>query len=264
MGRLTNEERILRHFKQPEPANIASSNGEILVLPNHSGDHSAGLVLKTPVKDTDIVNKTYVDTNFVKLSPSSSQTITGGTIFGNTSIDPDAYTNKIIIGNIADGSGWAANGVAFGTNPGAYGAVAATLGYLYLAMQNGAESSMRSVLVHNGVTGKTNLPAGNVGINTWGPDKSLEINSASGACLRLTYNDDDGSATNYTDFSVSSAGALTITPSGSGLTLAANKSLSTSGAVVLSGLSTGAGAPATILTNFNLYVDTNTGIVYCN
>jgi hypothetical protein len=34
------------------------------------------------------------------------------------------------------------------------------------------------------------------------------------------------------------------------------------GNVKMQGLSSGAGAPATILTNFNLYVDTNTGIVY--
>ncbi|MFA6526226.1 MAG: hypothetical protein WCT26_02305, partial [Candidatus Buchananbacteria bacterium] len=40
---------------------------------------------------------------------------------------------------------------------------------------------------------------GKVGIGTTVPGKDLEINSATGANLRLTYNDADGSATNYAD-----------------------------------------------------------------
>ncbi|MFA6547902.1 MAG: hypothetical protein WCT11_03100 [Candidatus Magasanikbacteria bacterium] len=64
----------------------------------------------------------------------------------------------------------------------------------------------------------------NVGIGTTGPGKALEINSATGADLRLTYNDSDGSAANYTDFSVGSDGALTITPANSVATTFANGS----------------------------------------
>lgn len=37
-----------------------------MYLPNHSGDHSAGNVLKTPVNDSDIVNKKYVDDEVIK------------------------------------------------------------------------------------------------------------------------------------------------------------------------------------------------------
>lgn len=54
---------------------------------------------------------------------------------------------------------------------------------------------------------------GNIGIGTTVPDKTLEINSATGNNLRLTYNDADGSAVNYTDFVISNAGTLSITPS---------------------------------------------------
>jgi len=54
------------------------------------------------------------------------------------------------------------------------------------------------------------MPDGNVGIGTTAPDKALEINSATGANLRLTYNDADGSATYYTDFSTTSSGGLSI------------------------------------------------------
>ncbi|TSC88693.1 MAG: hypothetical protein G01um10145_860 [Microgenomates group bacterium Gr01-1014_5] len=62
--------------------------------------------------------------------------------------------------------------------------------------------------------------AGSVGIGTTAPDAALEINHATGDSLRLTYNDSNGTAANYTDFSLSSTGALTLT--GSAATLGAS------------------------------------------
>ncbi len=66
------------------------------------------------------------------------------------------------------------------------------------------------------------LTGGNVGIGTTVPDKPLEVNSATGAGIRITYNDADGSATNYSDFSVSSGGDLTIAPSGGDTNITGN------------------------------------------
>ena len=69
---------------------------------------------------------------------------------------------------------------------------------------------------------------GNVGIGTTTPDKALEINSATGANMRLTYNDADGSAANYADLSTSSIGGLTITSAGTNpKTLVVNNGSST-------------------------------------
>ncbi len=62
-------------------------------------------------------------------------------------------------------------------------------------------------------TGAT-ISGGNVGIGTIAPDKKLEVNLGTSDALRLTYNDSDGSAANYTDFNVSSVGSLTIAPTG--------------------------------------------------
>jgi hypothetical protein len=59
-----------------------------------------------------------------------------------------------------------------------------------------------------------------VGINCTAPDKQLEINSATGACLRLTYDDANGTAAYYSDFAVSAAGDLTVTPSGGSANIA--------------------------------------------
>jgi hypothetical protein len=60
------------------------------------------------------------------------------------------------------------------------------------------------------VKGNTGL----VGIGTTAPDAALEINHATGDSLRLTYNDSNGSAAEYADFSLSSSGDLTINPQG--------------------------------------------------
>jgi hypothetical protein len=68
--------------------------------------------------------------------------------------------------------------------------------------------------------------SGNVGIGTTAPLRRLDINEASGNCLRLIYNDADGSAANYADFLVSSSGDLTIDPSGDDILLLAGTNLS--------------------------------------
>ena len=54
----------------PKPS--STSFGDFIV-PNHSGDLSAGNALKTPVNDSDIVNKKYVDDNIVTPGGSNTQ-----------------------------------------------------------------------------------------------------------------------------------------------------------------------------------------------
>ena len=73
---------------------------------------------------------------------------------------------------------------------------------------------------------------GNLGLNKSSADKQVEINSATGDCLRLTYNTSSGTATNYADFLVSSGGNLTLTPSGSSTTI--SSALGVTGATTLS------------------------------
>ncbi len=58
------------------------------------------------------------------------------------------------------------------------------------------------------------VTTGSLGINSSSPSKQVEINSATGDCLRLTNNNSTGTALNYTDILVNSTGELTITPSG--------------------------------------------------
>lgn len=53
-----------------------------------------------------------------------------------------------------------------------------------------------------------------IGINKYNPNRQVDINSSTGECLRLSNNAPNGSAVNYTDFSVNSSGELIINPSG--------------------------------------------------
>ena len=49
----------------PKVSNIATGD---FIIPNHSGDLSAGDVLTTPLNDNDPVNKKYVDDNATSVS----------------------------------------------------------------------------------------------------------------------------------------------------------------------------------------------------
>ena len=94
-----------------------------------------------------------------------------------------------------------------------------------------------NILLHkdrsNNVTQINNInTTGNLGINTTSPSKQVEINSSTGDCLRLTYNDNNGSAINYTDFTISNSGNLILTPSGGDTTL--NSTLTISGITTFS------------------------------
>lgn len=80
-------------------------------------------------------------------------------------------------------------------------------------------SETKSAITNNtsgsGTTQMIITTASLFGFGTTGPEKKLDINSATGACLQLTYNDNNGSAANKVTFDVSSSGDLTVAPSGS-------------------------------------------------
>ncbi len=81
----------------------------------------------------------------------------------------------------------------------------------------GAAASNKAVILdaNKDFAGIRNVTTGgSLGINTSAPGKQLEINSATGDVLRMTYNDSDGSAVNYADMTISSDGKLTINSSG--------------------------------------------------
>ncbi len=72
--------------------------------------------------------------------------------------------------------------------------------------------------------------SGPVGINTTNPDRVLELNSATGQDLRLTYNDSDGNALTYADLNITSDGVLQLAPSGHVVEISDPSSLKITGA----------------------------------
>jgi len=72
--------KFLPKPKNPKLTPIGMIGNEPLILPNRSGDHSRGKVLSTPNADTDLVNKSYVDTQIAAVIPSGLIAIWTGTI----------------------------------------------------------------------------------------------------------------------------------------------------------------------------------------
>ena len=136
-----------------------------------------------------------------------------------------------------------------------------------------AAGSAPSILLNNATSVSSTLNVtGVVGIGTSAPDKKLEINSATGDCLRLTYNDSDGTATNYTDLLITSSGDLNITPSGGDVNLTSHNG-STTGLKLNGTLVTATAAelnfnststPGIAVANKTVVVDTNRNIVNLN
>ncbi|GEM_PF-1699816 len=112
--------------------------------------------------------------------------------------------------SVGDSIAWANGSVL--TNNGSLTILQAS-GGTDIDLRNGSGSS--NLYIDSNATG-------NIGIGTTGPDRALEINSATGNNLRLTYNDNNGSATNYADLLMSSGGDLTITPSGGDTNITGN------------------------------------------
>ena len=83
--------------------------------------------------------------NSIKLTTESYGVNVNGNFVADCSvtIDPDSYTNHFITGNIADGSGWGAYGIAFGQGTGkmtAFGVAS----HLYMAFGDGSNANSLS------------------------------------------------------------------------------------------------------------------------
>ena len=115
------------------------------------------------------------------------------------------------------------------------------------------------------------VTSGTLGLNTSTATKQLEINSSTGDCLRLTYNNNSGTATNYVDVLVNSTGNLSLTPSGGNVDITSHNGsttglklggvLVTSSAAELNYLDT---TPGTAVDGKALVMDANRNIVNIN
>ena len=116
-------------------------------------------------------------------NPSVKFHVVGSSILGNnTSIDPDSYSNTIVAGAIADGSGWEVTS-AIGGNAGtgdSWG-IGHSGSALYFGMQNGsAVNTMQSYMIFDPNRNLYLVPtSGNVGIGVTVPASKLHISGSS-------------------------------------------------------------------------------------
>lgn len=89
----TREQKILKSMAAPQVQKQTPIMSDMFI-PNHSGDNSAGDILKTPTKDTDIPNKKYVDDEVGALDL-QAVTDVGDTTTNNITVD----TNSIDAGS---------------------------------------------------------------------------------------------------------------------------------------------------------------------
>lgn len=150
----------------------------------------------------------------------------------HTAGDPDGYVTVTKFVRMVEEVFTGTRAVSSMVIPTVYGSTAANGDITIEGTSHATKTSSYVILQPSG---------GKVGIGTTAPDRMLEINDAAGACLRLTYNDSNGSASNYVDFSVSSGGDLTVAPSGGDTNITG--ALAVSGATTLAsnGLNVGAG-----------------------
>lgn len=76
---------------------------------------------------------------------------------------------------------------------------------------------------------------GKVGFGTSAPTRALEINDALGNCLRLTHNDNDGSATTYCDQTIGTSGLVTFDAVGTSPSFSFTKAVSITGNLTVNG-----------------------------
>lgn len=95
---MAGERALINQIKKSTPQIAQNATGDF-IIPNHSGDHSAGNVLKTPSNNTDIVNKAYVDSAIaaIDLSPywTDSSTSTGTNKTLNDATTNDIHANTV-------------------------------------------------------------------------------------------------------------------------------------------------------------------------
>ena len=100
-------------------------------------------------------------------------------IANNTSIDPDAYSNTVVAGAIADGSGWGVvSAIGGNAGTGHSWAIGTNGGQLYFAYGNGStnDSFQTYMQVHTNRNLFLVPTSGNVGIGTTSPVSKLTVN----------------------------------------------------------------------------------------
>jgi len=191
---------VLRQYNSTQFSSLQTIQGRVL--------------FDTTLKSLRYNNATNYNNIIVAKDTSNNLTdINNITIGGNTNIsNHNGSTTGLVLG----GTLVTASAAQLNYNNVVAGTAAATSSLVLDANRNITNINTLSATTIN-TTQLNNLnlnTTGNVGINTSALTYGLEVNQATGKCLRLSYNNSNGTATSYANLTVSSTGTLSITAVG--------------------------------------------------
>ena len=118
---------------------LNNTNANIYLRPNSGED---GIIVKT----NSAVELYHNNTKRIETTSGGANVIGNFVADCSNSIDPDSYTSHFITGGIQDGSGWSANGIAFGAGTGHMAAMGSNGSRLYMAYGNGSANGLKTFL----------------------------------------------------------------------------------------------------------------------
>lgn len=180
----------------------STPSAPLYVLP---ASGTAAVLIEQTGSAVDLTMRAYSSTNDFD-SPRIFLERARGTLAAPTSVSANDYLFQLSGGGYFTGGFRASKGRIEMLADGTWGTNDFPTRITFSTTADGTNTTSEWFRIENG---------GEIGIGTTAPDAALEINSATGDNLQLTYNDANGSAANYATFQVSSSGDLTIAPSGS-------------------------------------------------
>ena len=112
---------------------------------------------QTAIFDADGKTSLYHNSNLKFTTESNGVNVTGNLVADCiNSIDPDSYTNHFITGAIQDGSGWSAQGIAFGQGTGKMAAFGVS-NSLYMAHGDGSNANSLTTFMEVSNAGRVKL-----------------------------------------------------------------------------------------------------------
>ena len=189
-----------------------------------ANDYETQMLVAEPTQDNFIYFPN--SSGYVALVPGSDTQVMfndgGTTLGGDTGFTYNKTTDTLTLGGDIAINGGDITTTSTGTAT-VFNTNATTLNLGGAATQVNIGASSGDVDIAGALQTVDEVVVGTVlGVGKTDPQYAADVNSSSGACLRLIYNASSGTPTNYVLFAVSSSGDLTLTPSGGDVSMNAN------------------------------------------